>query len=101
MRIQFRRTGGFAAPAMNRSVTVDTQSLPAGEAQELVSLVKAAGITAGGPQPVRPAPSAPDAFRYQLGIEDGGAHHSLEVSETQVPERLRPLIDWLRERANG
>jgi hypothetical protein len=98
MRIHFERSGGFAPAAMKRSVTVDTETLPADEARELVSLVESANL-ANLPPPSGPRSARPDAFSYTLTIEDGGRQQTVCASDAEMPEAMYRLVAWLRKRA--
>src|SRR5919205_798455 len=100
MRIRFERTGGFAAPAMRRSLTLETDALPDDEAQELQALIKSADIPSLAAQRAAVRSRAqPDAFHYRLVIEDGGQQHTIEASDSDMPASLRPLVTWLTKRA--
>ncbi len=97
MRIRFERSGGFAA-AMRRGGTVDTASLPEAEARELHDLVARSGVLGMGGR--RAAESqARDQRGYTLTIDDGGATHVVEATDTDMPESLRPLVAWLSKRS--
>jgi hypothetical protein len=100
MRIHFERSGGFGGQAMKRSAVVDSATLSEEEARELYELVGAANFFA---LPAAPPPRAsqPDAFSYSITVEDGGRQHTVRLSEADVPESLRPLLDWLRRRATA
>lgn len=97
MKVQFTRSGGFAAPAMKQSVTVDTDDLPEAEANELVNLVNQAGLPAISAEP-KPKPQ-PDEFHYRISVEAEGQSQTVGVSDSNMPETLGPLVDWLSERA--
>lgn len=97
MKIQFTRSGGFAGPAMKQSVTVDTDDLPEAEANELVNLVNRADLPAVSAQP-KPAPR-PDEFHYRISVEGEGESQTVGVSDSDMPETIAPLVDWLSERA--
>lgn len=97
MKIQFTRSGGFAAPAMKQSVTVDTDDLPEAEANELVNLVNRADLPAVSAQP-KPAPR-PDEFHYRISVVGEGQSQTVGVSDSDMPETVAPLVDWLSERA--
>ena len=101
MRIRFDRAGGFAGPAMRRSYTADTDTLPADEAKELRALLNATDIPGLAAQPPGAQPRArPDAFHYRLVVEEGGQQHTVEVSDADMPSSLRPLVHWLLQRAS-
>lgn len=97
MKIQFTRSGGFAAPAMKQSVTLDTDDLPEAEANELVNLVNQADIPALSAEP-KPKPR-PDEFHYRISVEAEGQSQTVGVSDSSMPETLGPLVDWLSQKA--
>lgn len=88
MRIQFERTGGFAG--MRIAVSVDTASLPADEARELIELVEAAQFF--GLPPDIQSPTGADQFHYKLTVEAEGRQHTIEAGDAAAPERLQPLF---------
>lgn len=98
MKIEFSRSGGFAAPAMRQSVQIDTDDLPKSEADELLNLISQADIgnlakqTANSPQP--------DAFRYRIKVSDHGISSTATTSDADMPEALHSLVDWLTDRAS-
>ena len=40
-----------------------------------------------------------DRFEYAITIEAGSGAHTVRLGEAAVPPRLRPLIEWLTQRA--
>jgi emfourin len=101
MLIRFDRAGGFAGPAMRRSCTVDTDTLPTEEAKELRTLLNTTDIPGLAAQPAgAQARARPDAFHYRLIVEEAGRQHTLEVSDADMPPSLRPLVHWLLQRAS-
>jgi len=40
-----------------------------------------------------------DMYQYDLTIERGARRVHLVVSQTAIPEKLRPLVRWLEQRA--
>ena len=102
MRIEFRRAGGFAAPAMRQSYTVDSDDISAEEAQELQRLVEQSNVVnlskiKGHSVTQHPRP---DTFFYSLIIEDSEGKHVVETSDLDMPASLRPLVSWLSKRAS-
>ncbi len=97
MRIEFKRSGGFAAPAMKRSVTIDTKDLSKADRDHVASLISAAesvSLPTGEPHP--------DAFHYKITIhDDSGGSHILRAADSAMPEAVRLLVDWLRELRNA
>ncbi len=103
MRIQLRRSGGFAGLQMP-PIEVDAAQLPADKAGELEQLVTAARLfdapaaSAGAPQPPQPAtPASParDAFQYDLTVEDGGGSRAVRLHEGAMRPEAARLIQWL------
>lgn len=96
-RIGFRRSGGlFAGDRLETSV--DLAELPQEEAADLehdLAGVDLDALALGSP--LR-GPGA-DAYQYDLTVQRGGETRELTVTETAVPDELRPLIDRLTRRA--
>jgi hypothetical protein len=42
-----------------------------------------------------------DRFQYHLAIEDEGGRRELTVSEDQMPDELRPLVDRVKAAGRG
>jgi Emfourin len=97
MKIEFSRSGGFAAPAMKQNLEIDTENLPPHEAKELLGLVNQADIPSAPPAATSPRP---DAFHYRIKISDGDITHTATASDADMPESLNPLVDWLAQRAS-
>lgn len=98
MRIRFERSGGFAG--LVQAVTVDTASLPEGEARALEELVQGARL-AELPT-ARPAPArGADRLCYRLTVEAEGRRQEIEVCEPDVPDRLQPLLRQLAKMARA
>jgi Emfourin len=80
------------------STTVESAALTAEDHQKLRSLVEASGLAATrsayGPRP-------PDRLQYHLSVDDDGRKIDLRLGEEEVPEGLRPLLDWLTDRARA
>lgn len=98
MKIEFSRSGGFAAPAMRQSVEIDTDDLPDGEANELLNLMSNAGIENLATQAT--TSPRPDAFHYRIKVSDKGVSHTATTSDADMPETLQPLVEWLTDRAS-
>ena len=92
MNIDFIQTGGFAG--MRISVNIETQELPLDQSRKLEKLVSEAGFFSLSPNITSPEP-LPDRFEYQISVSSEGKSHSVTVSESVVPDRLRPLLDFL------
>jgi hypothetical protein len=94
LRIQYRRTGGFAGIEMAADVGAD--QLPAEAAGIATRLL--ADPESGAPTGSAP-PGAADLFDYQLRLTDGDRKHSFEWSDFGVPDAVRPLLSALNQLA--
>ena len=98
MKIEFSRSGGFAAAAMRQSLEIDTADLTKKEAEDLVSLVSKADLANLAKK--EPGSPQPDAFHYRIRVSDQGLNHIASTSDADMPASLQPLIDWLSDRAS-
>lgn len=95
MRITLEQSGGFAGLLITKSI--DTKDLSPSEAQQLEALVRESNffqltsISEASPQP--------DRFGYTLTIESEGRAHSIDMSETNLPEKVRPIVEWVQTRS--
>jgi hypothetical protein len=92
MHIEFVRSGGFAG--IKLSASLDTQQLLPEQSSTLEKLVADAGFF-DLPAQIKPASPGPDRFEYQVVISSAGKTHSISVGDAVVPERARPLLDFL------
>jgi hypothetical protein len=96
MRVELVRSGGFAN--VRFCASVDDGQLGEGERDELIALVEASGVwSIPAAAPSRGA--APDRFRYRLTVDDGDRRCEVTVGEEDLPDALRPLVEWLDARA--
>lgn len=77
--------------------TIETDKLPSADAQTLQRLIQSADFFKL--PPTIDGSGQPDRFQYQITVDDHNRHHSVEVGEANVPGTLRPLIDWLMDKA--
>lgn len=94
MRIELRRSGGFAGNIRRPPLVADTATLPEEEARELEALVEAA---LAGARP-SPAPAGVDRMQLELAVEHDGGRRSAAFDEAAAPEALRELLKRLRAR---
>lgn len=94
MHIIVERTGGFTGIPLSKTIT-DTQLSPS-EASQLNALVAASHFFEL-PATV-PADKQTDRFQYQITITRNGKQHCVNVSESQLPAPLKPLLVWLMAR---
>lgn len=97
MKISFERTGGFAG--MSVAITVEVDSLPEPDAAALRKLVKDADFF--NLVETRPGRAISDGFQYTITVEGDDQQRSLQVTDTSVPDKLRPLLDYLSLRARS
>ncbi len=95
MRIVFSTSGGFASiPGLASPLTIDVESLPEAEQEELRQLVERSAFFR--------LPSAPAALRaadqrtYTITIEEADRAHTVKLSDPLPPGDLRVLVDRLR-----
>ena len=94
LRIELTRSGGYAG-LTSKLGELDTTELPEAEAREIEAMVEKADL----PQLLAASPirgKGADRFQYDLAIEDESGRHELSMSEDEIPDELRPLIDRLR-----
>jgi hypothetical protein len=95
--VSFRRTGGlFAGNVLVASVAVDDLDDAQGETlrryldqADLETLAERSPITGPGA----------DTYQYTITVDDGAKRSDVTVTQTAVPDTLRPLIEWLEQRA--
>jgi hypothetical protein len=92
MKVSFERSGGVTGIPV--TMVVDVANLPLTEAEQLRQLVKAADFF-NYPALIATEKSLPDRFQYQIAIEDDDKKHSITVGEAVIPDKLRPLIDFV------
>ena len=77
---------------------VDEKDLDPDEAQKLHQLVEDADFF-NLPGKIKSQSSQPDRFQYELSLEKSGRQYTVTVSEEAVPEKLKPLLRWVIEKA--
>lgn len=98
MKIEYVRTGGFAAIRLTTSL--DSEKLPPTEASRLETLVESAGFF-DLPAEIRPSAPAPDRFEYRITVSTAQRTHTVVISEAAIPARVGPLIDYLTAAAKS
>jgi hypothetical protein len=89
MRILLLRTGGFTAIPFK--VDLDTNQLEPAEKAGLEDLIAAAQFFAL-PEKIAPAAAGADRFSYRLTVEQADVKHTVEASESAMPETLQVLV---------
>lgn len=97
MKMVFKRTGGFA-PSMIGCI-LDTERMPADEAQQLQALVKSADLFN---QQTQEAKSARDVHYFNFQVEnDEGVIHQVRFDTVTLPDAVRPLMEFCKQRSNS
>ena len=97
VRVRLRRTGGIAGGELN--TVVDTSHLTHDQAHRLKALLTALPPRGVGGLPL-PTP-IPDSTRYELIIDRQGNRRTYRYSDTNLPPRIRPLIEFLLNTSRG
>ena len=77
---------------------VDEKDLAPDEAQKLRQLVEEADFF-NLPGKIMSRSPQPDRFQYELRLEEKGRQHTVTMSEETMPAKLKPLVNWLMEKA--
>jgi hypothetical protein len=76
------------------TITIDTDNVPVEDGRAFREMVTVSDFFKLPPEFLSPQ-SRPDQFHYKLTVEDNSARHTIEMDETEVPEKLQPLITRL------
>jgi hypothetical protein len=90
MKITIRRSGGFAGPLLNKTVAVDTASMPAAAAHKLEALLAAVPAAALDGRRFH-ARGGADLLKYEVEMETSGGRVRFFFDESAVPEEFRPV----------
>ena len=93
MRIEFERSGGFAAPMQMRT-TIDAASLAPEERTDLERMIKEARFFALPPRMLATQPGG-DRFQYTVTVETADGRHTVEIDEAAASPAVRQLLKWL------
>ena len=86
--ITFKRSGGVIGNELH--FNIDLNALPDEEADRTLRLIDRADFF-NIPENLAGSRS-PDEFQYWIEVDNGGDSHTVEVTDTTMPESLRPLI---------
>ncbi len=81
---------------MTNSVEIDSKSLSMEEREKVGAFIKTSNFFN---LKIDSVPSLPDQFQYNLTIEFKDHKKNLEFGESQIPDSLRPLVDYLMQKA--
>jgi len=95
--INFMRTGG----SMGRELTMDfdLNNMPASEAQRLHNMLNESKFFEV--PVINDLRASPDEYEYVITVVAGNSIHTVHVSDTSMPQSLRPLVEDLTEIAKA
>ena len=95
--LNFRRTGG----AMGREISMDVDlgKIPGSEAQRLDGLLTESNFFEI--PTINDLMAGPDEYEYTVTVVAGNSLHTVHVTDSEMPESLRPLIEELSELAKA
>jgi hypothetical protein len=97
MKIQLKIDGGLAYfPGLNKPILIDTNAVPAEEADKLKQLLNAAHFFQLPPVLNVPAPGAADYHRYTITVDDGSQHHTVQMTDPIEEPNLQALLSYLK-----
>jgi hypothetical protein len=95
-KIKFERSGGFAGITL--SSELDPAALPEEEAEQARKLIDGANLFEQ-PKQMKSRSPQPDSFEYKITIQEKGKRRTIVVGDRSAPANLKPLLDYLVERA--
>jgi hypothetical protein len=95
MRVAYQRFGGLAPRLVNRAPKLELE-LSARDEAAVRKLLPADFFALRAPPG---GPRGRDAFSHEITVQDGARSHTVTLGEAEVPDSLRPLLDWLQARA--
>jgi hypothetical protein len=99
MRVEFKTDGGFVyLPARAEPVTVDTDELPAEEADELRRLIEAAGFF-DLPEASEPPSGAADYLEYTISVTSPERSHTVHLTDPIEDPDVQALVEYLEAKA--
>jgi hypothetical protein len=98
MRVEYKTDGGFVyLPARSEPVTIDTDDLPAEEANELERLIEAAGFF-DLPETSAP-PRGADYLRYTISVTSPEHSHTVHLTDPIEDPDIQALVEYLEAKA--
>lgn len=91
--INFKRTGGSMGREMEMSFDFD--SMPGSIAMRLQGLLTDSNFF--DVPVVNDLRTGPDEYRYDITVVSGNSIHTIHVSDTSMPQSVRPLVEELTE----
>ena len=98
MQIDFASAGGTTGEL---TYQVDTNTLPETQAKEILRLVESTDVFALQQNDLNSGLTVgrTDVITYRLTLSDGDRQTTLWMNDLTAPASLRPLLEFLRERA--
>jgi emfourin len=93
--INFKRTRGSMESEM--AMDFDLDSMPGSVARRLQSLLTDSNFFEV--PVVNDLRVAPDEYRYDITVVAGNSIHTIHVSDTSMPQTVRPLVEELTDLA--
>jgi hypothetical protein len=90
MKLSVVRGGGVAGTVLKTELA--SGDLSPEDAKTLHELVRDAGLLERGAG--EPPPPRPDELSYRLTVEHAGRSHTVNLTESTMPEAVRSLISW-------
>ncbi len=102
MRLQFKMEGGIAYfPGLSKPITIDSDTLPKQESDELKRLVIATRFFDLPTTISSLSPGAADYRQYTIIIEDDGKQHTVHLTDLIEDPNLQALLAYLRARRSA
>jgi hypothetical protein len=99
MQIQFKMEGGIAYfPGLSKPITIDSDTLPRQESDELKRLVNATRFFDLPTTMSLLSPGAADYRQYTITIEDNGKQHTVRLTDPIEDTNLQALLTYLKTR---
>jgi hypothetical protein len=93
--IHFKRTGGTMGRDM--AMNFDLGSMPGSVARRLDGLLTDSNFF--DVPLVHDLRTSPDEYQYDITVVAGNSIHTIHVTDTSMPESIRPLVEELTELA--
>lgn len=93
MRISLVSSGGFTGQQL--AASLDTDELPTAQVAEALTALK---NLASSPPTIPPGASSP---RYRLTFADADEERTVELTESEIPPAVRPMVTELVKRARS
>lgn len=96
--IYFERTGGFAG--IRTEITIDSKTLVPEEKKKLDSLISHSAFLDFNTLN-NDTLQHPDGFTYTITYKTTDLQHKVEIGESQIPDAMKPLVNFLNQKARA